>query len=154
MPWLPILYSTVSLSHKKFLFLEISEDVIACDLRFAPPPSIKNPGYATITHTIEFYFLRSLRQSSCRNVVLNFFLNIFIIFIEIINRLLIANIDTKTNRTTVRNMLADHGQTMHLKANTTSAGDKIINPNIFSVCCCIFECQNYGTPFVNILFIL
>ena len=40
-----IFHSTISLPDKKFLFLKISDDVIACELWFGAPP-IKNPGYA------------------------------------------------------------------------------------------------------------
>ena len=36
---------------QKVPFLKISDDVIACDLRFGPPP-IKNPGYAYGGHNI------------------------------------------------------------------------------------------------------
>ena len=49
-PQLLIFNSTVSLSLKKSIFLKISDDVIACDLRFATlplcPSPIKNPAYA------------------------------------------------------------------------------------------------------------
>ena len=46
-PRLLIFQSTIFLSHKKFVPLsKISDDVFTCDLWFAPPPPIKNPGYA------------------------------------------------------------------------------------------------------------
>ena len=35
-------------AQQKVPFLKISDDVIACDLWFAPPPPIKNPGYAYV----------------------------------------------------------------------------------------------------------
>ena len=47
-PWLLIFQSTTSLFHKQFVPLsKIFDDVIACDLWFAPP-SIKNPGTSMI----------------------------------------------------------------------------------------------------------
>ena len=37
-----ILFNLHSLSHKKSLFSKIPDDVIACDLRFSPPPTPKS----------------------------------------------------------------------------------------------------------------
>ena len=39
---LQIFHSTISLPHKKLLFSKISDDVIACDLWFGPPPIQKS----------------------------------------------------------------------------------------------------------------
>ena len=39
---LQIFHSTISLPHKKDSVLEISDDVIACDLWFGPPPNQKS----------------------------------------------------------------------------------------------------------------
>ena len=51
-----IFYSTVSSSHKKLRFSKISDDAIACDLRFAlPPPPIQNPGYTFAWNHVHMY---------------------------------------------------------------------------------------------------
>ena len=51
-PQLLIFYS---LTHKKSLFSKISDDVIARDLRFSPPP-IQNPDYAYALNHVQYAY--------------------------------------------------------------------------------------------------
>ena len=52
-----------SLSHQNFLFSKTSDDVIACDLRFSPPP-IQNPGYAYALNYVQYAYQISVIASS------------------------------------------------------------------------------------------
>ena len=65
---LSFFHSTVSLSHKKFLFLKISDDVIVCDLQFGPPLN-QNPCYAygirEVLRSIHFDFCYGNEERRC-----------------------------------------------------------------------------------------